>query len=69
MFNDNFYFREKDFVLDQMDRLKFKFETDSKIHLKKKKKLLTQQIQFIKGLTKFRYQIKLMKPYIVKLKK
>ena len=49
MFNDNFYFKEKDFVLDQMDHLKFKFKTDSKNPSKEKKKLLTQQIQLIKG--------------------
>ena len=40
MFNDNFYFKEKDFVLDQMDHLKFKFETDSKNPPKEKKEII-----------------------------
>ena len=40
MFNDNFYFKEKDFVLDQMDHLKFKFETDSKNPSKEKKEII-----------------------------
>ena len=30
MFNDNFYLKKKDFVLDQKDHLNFKFEIDSK---------------------------------------
>ena len=60
---------KKDFVLDQTNHLNFKFEIDSKNPSKEKKKLLNQQTQFIADLIKFCYLIKLMKPYIVKLKK
>ena len=70
MFNDNFYFKEKDFVLDQMDHLKFKFKTDSKNPSKEKKEIIdSTNTAYKRPVTKFRYQIKLMKPYIVKLKK
>ena len=68
MYNDNFYFKKR-FVLDQTNHLNFKFEIDSKNPSKEKKKLLNQQTQFIADLIKFCYLIKLMKPYIVKLKK
>ena len=70
MFNDNFYFKKKeDFVSDQTNHLNFKFEIDSKNPCKEKQEIIESTNTIYKRPDKFRYLIKLMKPYIVKLKK
>ena len=70
MFNDNFYFKKKeDFVSDQTNHLNFKFEIDSKNPCKEKQEIIESTNTIYKRPDKFCYLIKLMKTYIVKLKK